>query len=44
MEEEDMESDEESFIKMPALGRRFQLGDFYDYRNDNILSGKISFS
>lgn len=26
-------------IKMASLGRRFQLGDLYNYRNDHILEG-----
>lgn len=26
---------------MAALGRGFNLGDFYDYRADRILKGKI---
>ncbi len=24
--------------KMPALGRTFQLGDLYNYRNDNVVA------
>lgn len=24
-------------IKMAALGRHFQVGDLYNYRNDNII-------
>ena len=27
-------------IVMAALGRRFKLGDLYDYRNDHIVAGK----
>lgn len=26
--------------KMAALGRQFQLGGLYDYRNDTIIKGK----
>lgn len=27
-------------IEMAALGRQFQLGNFYDYRTDTIVGGK----
>jgi hypothetical protein len=27
-------------IKMAALGRRFRLGQFYDYRTDTIFTGR----
>lgn len=30
-------------IPMTALGRRFKLGDLYDYRHDRLLFGKILF-
>lgn len=30
----------EEVIKIAALGRRFQLGDLYNHRNDCIVSGK----
>jgi hypothetical protein len=30
----------EQVIKIAALGRRFQLGDLYNNRNDCIVSGK----
>jgi hypothetical protein len=26
-------------IKLAALGRRFALGQFYDYRTDTVLTG-----
>ena len=32
---------ERHFTKMAAMGRRFQLGDLYDYRNDQLLTGKL---
>ena len=32
---------ERHFTKMAAIGRSFQLGDLYDYRSDNILTGKL---
>jgi hypothetical protein len=32
---------ERHFTKMAAMGRRFQLGDLYDYRTDQILEGKF---
>ena len=35
---------ERHFTKMAAMGRRFQLGDLYDYRSDNILTGKLDFN
>ena len=35
---------ERHFTKMAAIGRSFQLGDFYDYRSDNILTGKLIFN
>lgn len=31
---------EQRVIKMAALGRRFQIGDLYDYRSDRILNSK----
>ena len=27
------------FYSMHAVGRQFQLGDFYDYRTDKIVKG-----
>ena len=27
-------------IQMPTLGRKFKIGDVYDYNNDTILAGK----
>ena len=30
---------EQHVIKMAALGRQFQLGGLYDYRNDTIPKG-----
>ena len=30
-------------ISMTALGRRFKLGDLYDYRHDRMLSSKTLF-
>ena len=27
-------------IKMAALGRRFRLGQFYDYRTDTVFTGR----
>jgi hypothetical protein len=30
----------EEVIEIAALGRRFQLGDLYNHRNDCIVSGK----
>jgi len=35
---------EDNFTKMAAMGRRFQIGDLYDYRNDHILTGKLECS
>ena len=32
---------EKNVTKMAALGRRFQIGDLYDYRSDRILPGNI---
>ena len=32
---------ERHFTKMAAMGRRFQLGDLYDYLNDQLLTGKL---
>ena len=34
-------SSDHSLIKMAALGRPFQLGNLYDYRNDRIIQGKL---
>ena len=28
------------FKKLVVLGGRFKLGDLYDYRNDNIITGR----
>jgi hypothetical protein len=33
-------AEEEEVMKIAALGRRFQLGDLYNHRNDCIVSGK----
>ena len=30
-------------VKMDALGRRFQIGKLYDYRNDSIVAGNKLF-
>ena len=30
-------------IKMAAVGRRFRLGQLYDYKTDTILTGYITF-
>ena len=32
---------ERHYIKVAALGRRFQLGDLYNHRNDRIVAGKL---
>jgi hypothetical protein len=32
---------DDNFIKMAAMGRRFQMGDLYDYHTDNILTSKL---
>ena len=30
-------------VKMGALGRRFQIGNLYDYRNDSMIAGNKLF-
>ena len=30
-------------VKMAALGRRFQIGNLYDYRNDSMIAGNKLF-
>ncbi len=35
----DQETVGRHLTKMNAIGRRFQLGDLYDYRNDQIIAG-----
>jgi hypothetical protein len=35
----DSKAIERHVTKMAVLGGQFKLGDFYDYRNDSILSG-----
>jgi hypothetical protein len=32
---------ERHYVKVAALGRRFHLGYLYNYRNDNIIEGKL---
>jgi hypothetical protein len=32
---------DDNFTKMAAMGRRFQMGDLYDYHTDNVLSSKL---
>jgi hypothetical protein len=34
---------ERHITKMIVLGGRFQLGELYDYRNDNIITGKLRY-
>ena len=42
MEQTDFfEKMERDCIKLAALSRRFQLGNFYDYRTDQILKGTM---
>jgi hypothetical protein len=32
---------ERHYVKVAALGRRIQLGNLYNYRNDHISEGKL---
>ena len=39
----DSKAIERHITKMIVLGGRFRLGELYDYRNDNIITGRLRY-